>query len=111
MTIRSEKLNFRYGFGPTFLLEFTDPLFEQIGSSFINEYQSEFGASDHLYNCDTFNEMVPETNDTIYLEKSGKAIYQAMATADPEAVWVMQGWIFYFEVSCSTFVSSIILQS
>ncbi len=27
-------------------------------------FQEEFGPSDHLYNCDTFNEMVPTTNDT-----------------------------------------------
>jgi alpha-N-acetylglucosaminidase len=41
--------------------------------------------------------MVPPTNDTTYIDKSGKAIYKAMATADPDAVWVMQGWIFYFQ--------------
>lgn len=26
--------------------------------------KAEFGPTDHLYNCDTFNEMVPSTNDT-----------------------------------------------
>ena len=83
------------------MLEFSDPLFEQIGSSFIKEYEAEFGATDHLYNCDTFNEMSPATNDTTYLANSGKAIYRAMTSADPDAVWVMQGWMFYFAVSNS----------
>jgi hypothetical protein len=47
--------------------------------------------------------MVPETNDTVYLSNSGKAIFRAMTSADPDAVWVMQGWIFYFEVSQKNF--------
>jgi alpha-N-acetylglucosaminidase len=42
--------------------------------------------------------MTPETNDPAYLDASGKAIYRAMTSADPDAIWVMQGWIFYFEV-------------
>jgi hypothetical protein len=81
------------------LLEFSDPLFDKIGASFIKEYEAEFGPTDHLYNCDTFNEMSPATNDTTYLANSGKAIYRAMTAADPDAVWVMQGWMFYFAVS------------
>jgi len=80
-------------------LDFEEDLFQEVGSQFLNEYQIEFGLSDHLYSCDTFNEMIPPTNDTIYVRKSGEAIYNAMATADPDAVWVMQGWIFYFQVS------------
>jgi hypothetical protein len=29
------------------------------------EYESEFGAGDHLYNCDTFNEMTPASSGII----------------------------------------------
>jgi alpha-N-acetylglucosaminidase len=83
-----------HGFEPTYLLEFSDPLFQKIGTAFINEYQAEFGPSDHLYNCDTFNEMDPSSNDPEYLRKSGQAVYGAMTEADPKAIWVMQGWLF-----------------
>ena len=48
-----------HGFAPTFLLDPLDPLFQEIGSSFVTEYTAEFG-TDHLYNCDAFNEMDPE---------------------------------------------------
>ena len=47
-------------FGPTYLLDATDPLFSKIGETFIHEYINEFGETDHVYNCDTFNEMNPE---------------------------------------------------
>lgn len=81
------------GFPPTTLLEANDPLFQSIGTAFIQAYKSEFG-SDHMYNCDVFNEMVPSNGSTEYLADSGRAVYQAMEKADPDAVWVMQGWLF-----------------
>ena len=81
-------------FGPTYLLNAEDPLFNQIGMSFISEYNQEFGKSDHVYNCDAFNEMNPATNDTEFIRNSGKAIFEAMTNADEKAVWIMQGWLF-----------------
>ena len=50
--------------------------------------------TDHLYNCDTFNEMTPKSNSAEYLSAAGKSVYEGMAKADPDAVWVMQGWLF-----------------
>jgi alpha-N-acetylglucosaminidase len=81
-------------FGPTYLLDSTDPLFNPIGSSFIKEYIEEFGDTDHVYNCDAFNEMTPASNDPGFIRKSGKAIYDAIASVDENAVWIMQGWLF-----------------
>ena len=46
-----------------------------LGNLFIHEYAKEFGI-DHIYNCDTFNEMDPKTNNTEYLATVSKAIYQ-----------------------------------
>jgi alpha-N-acetylglucosaminidase len=68
-------------------------MFVKIGTAFINEYTKEFG-TDHLYNCDTFNEMTPESNSTSYLASAGRGVFSGMATADPKAIWVMQGWLF-----------------
>ena len=92
------RLNYTYTtwnhFGPTYLLNPEDPLFDQIGSSFIHEYIKEFGDTDHVYNCDSFNEMNPATNDPKFIKDSGKAIYNAINIVDGKAVWVMQGWLF-----------------
>ncbi len=49
----------------------------------------EFG-NDHVYNCDTFNEMTPSSSDPEYIAKSGAAIYDAMVAQDSKSVWIMQ---------------------
>ncbi|KAL5021675.1 hypothetical protein ScPMuIL_000830 [Solemya velum] len=77
----------------TYLLDFEDPLFEKIGSELIHEMMYEFGV-DHIYNADSFNEMVPKTSDVSYLANAGRGVYKAMASADPQAIWLMQGWLF-----------------
>jgi hypothetical protein len=38
--------------------------------------------------------MSPPTRDPIYLKKASAAVYAAMAASDPDAVWLMQGWLF-----------------
>lgn len=78
----------------TYLLDFEDPLFQKIGTDFINMMKTEFGGVDHIYNADSFNEMDPKSSDTGYIKRSGAAIYKAMTGADPDAIWLMQGWLF-----------------
>jgi len=82
------------GFPSTYLLDPTDSMFNEIGSRFIEEYIKEFGETDHVYNCDSFNEMNPASNDPDFIRNSGKAIYEAISKVDENAVWVMQGWLF-----------------
>ena len=72
---------------------FMNPSFERCSWQYLR-FQTEFGPSDHLYNCDTFNEMTPSSSEPDYLTRAGRAVHGAMTTADPKAVWVMQGWIF-----------------
>ncbi|MUT98610.1 MAG: hypothetical protein EP145_05425 [Bacteroides uniformis] len=60
---------------------------------FMEEQIETFG-TDHLYGADTFNEMFPPSNDSIYLNNISRAVYQSMADVDTAAVWVMQGWLF-----------------
>lgn len=81
------------GFPGTTFVDPQDPLFTQFGSAFIEEQTRLFG-TDHFYASDTFIEMSPPSNDPAFLAGMGKAIYGAMAGADPEAIWLMQGWIF-----------------
>jgi len=81
-------------YGQVTLLDFTSDLFQQIGTSFI-EVQTEL--YDHVtdyYNCDTYNEMDPSTNHSDYLRAASQAVYKPMSTKNPDAVWIMQGWLF-----------------
>lgn len=84
----------------TYLLNPSDPLFVKIGEAFIRQQIKEYGDVTDIYNCDTFNENTPPTNDTSYISSLGASVYKAMVKADKDAVWLMQGWLFY---SDSTF--------
>lgn len=78
------------------------PLFKQIGTIFIEEWQKEFGRCDY-YIADSFNEM-----DLPFAEKGskerhdqlahyGRSVYESITASAPKAVWVMQGWMFGYQ--------------
>jgi len=81
-------------FDSTYILDAEDPLFAEIGKKFL-EVQKQVYGTDHLYSADTFNENDPPSNDPEYLSKLSGKVFQGMKDADPEAIWVMQGWLFY----------------
>ena len=78
------------------ILDPEEELFTEIGKMFIQEQTALYG-TDHFYSADTFNENTPPTNDSTYLAQMSAKVYSAMQDVDPEAVWVMQGWLFYHE--------------
>ena len=78
------------------ILDPDEELFGEIGKMFIEEQTALYGTN-HYYTADTFNENLPPTNDPEFLGKISGKVYQSMASADPEATWVMQGWLFYHE--------------
>ena len=80
----------------TYTLEVTDPRFNQIAKRFI-EIQTETYGTSHIYNGDVYNEMLPKTNDTEYLRRSSEGTFEGIRAADPEAIWLMQGWLFVNE--------------
>jgi alpha-N-acetylglucosaminidase len=82
------------GFPGTMFVDPTEPLFERIGKAFVEEQQRQFG-TDHLYASDTFIEMSPPSNDPEFLSAMSRAVLGAMKAGDPEAKWVMQGWLFF----------------
>ncbi|CAN0917314.1 NAGLU [Linum grandiflorum] len=79
----------------TYLLDPSDPLFFEIGRAFIKQQIEEYGDVTDIYNCDTFNENSPPTDDPEYITSLGAAVYKAMSAGDEHAVWLMQGWLFY----------------
>ncbi|RQO79299.1 alpha-N-acetylglucosaminidase [Pedobacter sp. KBW01] len=86
--------NWTNGFADTYILDSEDPMFAQIGKKFLQK-QTELLGTDHLYSADTFNENEPPSADPAYLGNLSARIYDGMSAADPKAIWVMQGWLFY----------------
>ncbi|UFH56148.1 alpha-N-acetylglucosaminidase [Spirosoma sp. KNUC1025] len=86
--------NWTNGFADTYILDSEDPLFAEIGKRFLQK-QTQLYGTDHLYSADTFNENEPPSDDPVYLGELSKRIYEGMRQADNDAVWVMQGWLFY----------------
>ncbi|MCX6245874.1 MAG: alpha-N-acetylglucosaminidase [Bacteroidetes bacterium] len=84
------------GFDGTWFLDPNDELFQRIGRLFIEKQTALYGTS-HFYSADCFNEVDPDTNDTAFLARMSRSVYNAMASADPSAVWVMQAWFLYYQ--------------
>ena len=80
-------------YSDVYLLEHTDPMYLTLGKAYI-ETQTRILGTDHIYQCDNYNEMSPPTRDPDYLRNSSAAVYAAMAAADEKAIWLMQGWLF-----------------
>jgi alpha-N-acetylglucosaminidase len=89
-----KQTNWGNDFEDTYILDANDPLFAEIGKKFL-EVQEEVFGTDHFYSADTFNENEPPSNDPEYLKELSKKVYEGMKSADPDATWVMQGWLFY----------------
>ncbi len=79
-----------------------DPRFAEIGRLFIEEWEKEFGKCGY-YIADSFNEMdipfPPKGSPERYelLADYGEKVYDAIRYGDPDAVWVMQGWMFGYQ--------------
>ena len=54
-------------YADVYLVEPVDPMFVELGNKFI-EMQTLYYGTDHIYNCDTYNEMQPPTSDPAYLQ-------------------------------------------
>jgi alpha-N-acetylglucosaminidase len=82
-----------------YLLNPGTPLFNKIGKLFIEEWEKEFGKCKYFL-ADSFNEMqIPETDKPVteLLADYGSAIYESLKAANPDAVWVVQGWMFTYQ--------------
>ncbi|CAL1694792.1 unnamed protein product [Somion occarium] len=81
-------------------LEPFDPLFAELQKSFILKQQAAYGNVSHVYTLDQYNENDPFSGDISYLRNVSSNTFSSLRAADPEAVWLMQGWLFF---SSSTF--------
>lgn len=74
------------------------PLFAEAAAS-LHHHQHELLGSDHHYAVDPYIESLPPTTSTEQLAEHAEAIFSAMRTADPDAVWILQGWPFHYRTS------------
>ena len=79
-----------------------DPLFTEIGRRYVEAWEAEFGKCKY-YLVDSFNELdipfgeqgSPERAEL--LRRYSSTIYNSLSSANPDAVWVMQGWMFGYQ--------------
>ncbi|MDE6778060.1 MAG: alpha-N-acetylglucosaminidase, partial [Alistipes sp.] len=94
-----------WGGGEYYVAHFIHPdteLYRKISTMYIEEWEKEFGKAKY-YLADSFNEMdIPfaergtqERFDQI--ASYGKNLYRSICDVNPDAVWVMQGWMFGFQ--------------
>lgn len=76
-------------------LQPTDPSFAILQKSFIAKQQAAYGNVSHIYTLDQYNEINPPSNDPDYLRNISYTTWQSLKAADPEAIWMMQGWLFF----------------
>ncbi|KAH7886790.1 glycoside hydrolase family 89 protein [Phlebopus sp. FC_14] len=76
-------------------LEPFDPLFATLQKSFIDKQIAAYGNVSHIYTLDQYNENNPYSGDPSYLRNITSGTFASLHAADPEAIWLMQGWLFF----------------
>ncbi|KAH8412433.1 hypothetical protein KR009_001982 [Drosophila setifemur] len=74
-------------------VEPTEPLFREIATRFLRVVVAEYG-SNHIYFSDPFNELEPPVAKPEYMRSTAAAIHDSMREIDPQAIWLLQGWMF-----------------
>lgn len=77
------------------VLEAATPEFARIAAVFYR-HQRELLGTDHHYAVDPYIESVPPSGEPSVLSATAAGIFGAMRAADPDAVWVLQGWPFHY---------------
>lgn len=76
-------------------LEPDDPLFTKLQTSLLQKQLQAYGNVTHFYALDQYNENNPYSGNTTYLSSITNGTMASLKTADSDAVWLMQGWLFY----------------
>ncbi|KAJ5793419.1 hypothetical protein N7457_000018 [Penicillium paradoxum] len=78
----------------TFLEPF-DENFAKLQASFIRKQQDSYGNVSHIYTLDQYNELQPSQGEADYLRNMTRNTWHSLKAVDPDAIWLMQGWLFY----------------
>ncbi|KAJ3481876.1 hypothetical protein NLI96_g7362 [Meripilus lineatus] len=80
---------------PVDFLQPTDPLFATLQKSFILKQKEAYGNVSHIYTLDQYNENNPTSGDLTYLHNVAADTFASLRAADPQAIWLMSGWLFF----------------
>ncbi|TQV96126.1 alpha-N-acetylglucosaminidase [Cordyceps javanica] len=72
-----------------------DDAYAELQKLFVEAQIEEYGNVTNMYAMDQFNEINPVSGEPAYLADISKSSYAALTAANPAAVWIMQGWLFY----------------
>ncbi|KAI6716539.1 hypothetical protein PZA11_004205 [Diplocarpon coronariae] len=72
-----------------------DPAFEMLQRRFISKQAALYGNITHIYTLDQYNENNPYSGDLDYLRSVSHHTWRSLKAADPDAIWMMQGWLFF----------------
>lgn len=86
---------FPAGYSNDSFLSPTDPLFTTLQHTFLTIQSAYYGNVTHIYTLDQYNENNPASGDPSYLANVSRATYQSLHSFDSNAVWMLQGWLFY----------------
>lgn len=78
----------------TTFLEPSDPLFSKLQNIVLTKQLDYYGNITQFYTLDQYNENDPFSGDLDYLRNVTYGTWQSLKSANPGAVWVMQGWLF-----------------
>ena len=87
--------NFGLRYSNTTFLEPTDPLYKQLQKRFIELQKEVYGDVSHIYALDQFNENTPLRGDLQYLKSVSSETIASLKEVDKEAIWLLQGWLFF----------------
>lgn len=80
--------------GPLFLHP-SDQVFKTVGKRFMTEVLREYdGRTDHIYFADPFYKIEEQFASNDYLSNVAHGIYDTMKSVDPNAIWMLQSWVF-----------------
>jgi alpha-N-acetylglucosaminidase len=71
--------------------------YQELFAAFAQVQRELLGPGSGHYAVDPYIESVPPSGDVEYLRAAGRGTYRALAAADPDAVWVLQGWPFHYK--------------
>lgn len=86
----------------SWMLPVESPLFREIAARYMEEWEREFGRGEY-YLVDSFNEMELPFGELspgevhAQLTRYGETVYKSIAAVNPDAVWVLQGWMFGYQ--------------
>ncbi|KAJ5633385.1 hypothetical protein N7490_009724 [Penicillium lividum] len=89
-------------------LEPLDKNFTDLQCMLISKQQAYYGNVTHIYALDQYNELTPSSTEPGYLHNISQATINSLKAADPDAIWLLQGWLFRYNPYGSFWDSSTI---